>query len=104
MSQFRLLRFSHSLVPLPVAIFRVELNDLTGAVPDVVCSEFGQTFPAFVADCVDEIVCPCCMFCCEDVGMCRCQFESIGLEFLCAEYSLSSQVEPVRTAGDDYNN
>jgi hypothetical protein len=76
--------------PLHTAVFRVESNDLTGAVPDVICIEFDITVPAFVADCIDEIACSCCMFCCEDVGMCQCQFESIELVALCSEYSLST--------------
>jgi hypothetical protein len=86
--------------PLHTAVFRVESNDLTGAVPDVICNEFNKTFPAFVADCTEEIECPCCMFCCEDLGMCQCQFESIGLGFLCSEYSLSTSMAS-RTAGNN---
>ena len=62
---------------------RLEANDLTGTVPTSVCAVFNNTYPVFVADCLGELVCPCCMFCCEDGTNCDCQHEDTNLSFLC---------------------
>ncbi|KAL3942648.1 MAG: hypothetical protein SGBAC_003196 [Bacillariaceae sp.] len=66
--------------------FRVEANDLTGIVSGNICDVFEESVPVFVSDCIVELDCPCCMFCCEDPGVCQCQLEG-ELEFLCLEYT-----------------
>jgi Leucine-rich repeat (LRR) protein len=79
---------------------RLDNNSLTGTVPDAVCKVYDETFPIFVTDCLNgEIVCDCCMFCCEDTGGCECQFANTDLSFLCAEYTESPGLEQ-RIVGD----
>ena len=62
---------------------RLEGNDLIGSVPDSVCSVFEVTLPVFVTDCIAEIECECCLFCCHEFEGCTCQVENTELEFLC---------------------
>jgi hypothetical protein len=70
-----------------VSVLRLESNDLTGVVPNATCAVFNQTYPVFATDCSSpEIVCPCCMYCCEDNGDCTCQFADTDLSFLCSEF------------------
>ncbi|CAJ1930819.1 unnamed protein product [Cylindrotheca closterium] len=69
-----------------LATFRVEANNLTGIVSTSICNVFNESVPAFISDCIAELDCPCCMFCCEDPGVCQCQLEG-ELEFLCSEYT-----------------
>ncbi|KAG7354035.1 RHS repeat-associated core domain containing protein [Nitzschia inconspicua] len=80
---------------------RLEDNSLTGTVPDNVCDVYDQTYPIFVTDCLndDEIICDCCMFCCQDGGGCECQFANTDLSFLCAEFTESPGLEQ-RIFGD----
>lgn len=56
-------------------VFRIDENDLTGAVPNALCSIFDLTQPVAYADC-DEISCPCCSHCCVDGQGCTCVVES----------------------------
>jgi hypothetical protein len=76
---------------------RLEDNFLTGTVPTEVCAVYSETYPVFVTDCsppgAGEIVCDCCMFCCEDGGGCECQFAGTDLSFLCAEFRKSPGLE-----------
>lgn len=74
-----------------VGVLRLESNNLTGIVSDLVCAVFEQTYPVFVTDCANpaEITCACCMFCCEDNGDCTCQFANTDLDFLCSDFSRS---------------
>lgn len=66
---------------------RVEFNLLSGSVPDSVCAVFNNSFPVFASDCVSDLECPCCSYCCTREGNCVCQFENTpGLEFLCTGF------------------
>lgn len=70
-----------------VASLRLEANDLTGTVPDMICAVFGEIFPLFATDCINEVTCPCCGFCCDDDDGCECQVEGTDMDFLCSEIS-----------------
>jgi hypothetical protein len=37
----------------------------------------------FLTDCVEEIECSCCQYCCEDAVGCTCQFEGTDNELFC---------------------
>ena len=80
---------TNELALLYVAIFRLESNDIIETVSVEVCETFQNTFPVFLADCIDEMECPCCMFCCADGGDCQCQFENTAYDFLCLEFATS---------------
>ena len=68
----------------------LERNDLTGSVDETICDTFALTFPVFSMDCVDEVDCDCCLFCCADDDeatiseSCQCQLEDSSFDFLCA--------------------
>jgi hypothetical protein len=55
-------------------VFRIDVNDLSGTVPDALCTIFDQTSPVAYADC-GEIACPCCSHCCTDGQDCVCIVE-----------------------------
>ncbi len=55
-------------------VFRIDVNDLSGIVPDALCTIFDQTNPVVYADC-GEIACPCCSHCCTDGQECVCIVE-----------------------------
>lgn len=65
-------------------VFRIDENDLTGSVPDDLCTTFDQTQPVAYADCDSEIICECCSHCCTDGDTCTCIVED---------------VDPIRCAG-----
>lgn len=52
-------------------VFRIDDNDLSGAIPDGLCTAFDETRPVAYADC-SEVACPCCSFCCADGQGCQC--------------------------------
>jgi Leucine-rich repeat (LRR) protein len=66
---------------------RLEFNSLTGTVPPLVCQNlvWDRIFDAtlFLTDCVEEIECSCCQYCCEDAVGCTCQFEGTDNELFC---------------------
>ena len=81
-------------IPLAFSTFqrlenlRLEKNDLSGNVPPFVCQTlvFDRIFrnpTFFVTDCITEVSCPCCQYCCEDGGGCECQFANTDNSFLC---------------------
>jgi hypothetical protein len=67
---------------------RLENNDLIGTVPPFVCKTlvFDRIFQNptfFITDCITEVACPCCQYCCEDTAGCECQFANTEDSFLC---------------------
>ncbi|KAG7354040.1 two component regulator [Nitzschia inconspicua] len=67
---------------------RIENNSLTGSVPLFVCQSLvtDKVFnnpTVFVSDCIAEVECSCCQYCCGDGVGCVCQFADTDNEFLC---------------------
>jgi Leucine-rich repeat (LRR) protein len=57
-----------------LTMLRIEVNRLEGTVPVGLCGAFDTTFSTFFADC-QEVICPCCNFCCTDgIDECTCPF------------------------------
>ena len=91
-NQMRDLRLSHNLLTgsVPpsfanltgVQTLLLQENNLVGVMPPVVCTVFTATFPTVFVDC-DELVCPCCNFCCTDEIGCACQFINSTAEWQC---------------------
>jgi hypothetical protein len=60
----------------------LQSNDLTGVMPESVCTVFNSTLPTVYIDC-EEVDCPCCTFCCTDEEGCVCRYLNTPQEFLC---------------------
>jgi hypothetical protein len=81
-------------------VLRLEFNAFTGVVPVVVCQSLvtDQVFnnpTLFVTDCMGEIECSCCQYCCADDVGCECQFANTDNDFLCINPALeASQFTP----------
>ena len=73
-----------------IDMIRLESNNLVGTVPTEVCDVYDETLPVFFSDCTNEVVCPCCLFCCTDGSdECQCQYADSDLDFLCFQRSIN---------------
>ena len=71
-------------------LLQLEYNNLAGDVAASVCDalvtnkvEKGIIPTTLITDCLIEVDCECCQYCCAEIGGCECQFANTDKDFLC---------------------